>query len=133
MYVSPHQTISPFRWGLLLNIWNLLFCRCCCCGGGDARPDPPFANDGQNCLLFDQPDFGTYVDDYPLYEGPVGREGDWWYCADFCAPGRCEEGQVCELLPTPCPAFWVPCPLVAACYDQCSEGCEANEVREDPV
>lgn len=66
---------------------------------------------------------------YPPYEG----RGDYWYCADFCAPGRCEEGEVCELLPTPCPAFWVPCPLVAACYDKCSEGCEANEVREYPV
>jgi len=62
-------------------------------------------------------------------EGTEGPEGDWWYCADTCEPGRCDIGEVCELWPTPCAGPFRPCPPVAVCQEICLGECEEDQVR----
>ncbi len=83
-----------------------------------ARPDPPFTNGRQDCVARPYNDLPTSM----AYMPPL----DLYYCTDFCAPGLCEGGLVCELVPTSC--WWDPCPMEAICLDQCSWGCKANEV-----
>lgn len=69
----------------------------------------------QDCLLFEPPE--------------EQQDAEVWYCADFCGPDNCpSEGEVCELLPTPCADSSAPCPPEAVCQQQCDPECDENQV-----
>lgn len=56
--------------------------------------------------------------------------GTEYYCSDTCDAGTCEEGEICELLYTPCAGPDVPCPPVAVCTGDCNCGPYQASFRE---
>ena len=53
-----------------------------------------------------------------------------YYCADFCDPRRCLEGESCTLQEVVC-LFGVACPPVAVCEsDPCDGACDDTQVGD---